>query len=58
DDRGQQAVEEMREILAGIAAGDARAAREAAVAHVARVAEIARKLLTQGRESAAWRQAG
>lgn len=58
DDRGQQAVEEMREILAGIAAGDGRAARDAAVAHVARVAEIARKLLTHGRESAAWRQAG
>ncbi|MBE2966633.1 GntR family transcriptional regulator [Burkholderia cepacia] len=58
DDRGHQAVEEMRAILAGIAAGNGAAARDAAVAHVARVAEIARELLTHVHESASWRQAG
>ncbi|RQR44834.1 GntR family transcriptional regulator [Burkholderia sp. Bp9140] len=58
DDRGHQAVEEMREILAGIATGNGAAAREAAIAHVHRVAEIARKLLAHGHESASWRQAG
>ncbi|RQZ42052.1 MULTISPECIES: GntR family transcriptional regulator [unclassified Burkholderia] len=58
DDRGHQAVEEMRAILAAIAAGNGVAAREAAIAHVHRVAEIARRLLTHGHESASWRQAG
>ncbi|RQR27023.1 GntR family transcriptional regulator [Burkholderia sp. Bp9142] len=58
DDRGHQAVEEMREILAGIATGNGAAAREAAIAHVHRVAEIARKLLAHGHESSSWRQAG
>ncbi|HKT66096.1 MAG TPA: GntR family transcriptional regulator [Burkholderia sp.] len=58
DDRGRQAVEEMREILAGIETGNGVAARAAAIAHVGRVAEIARKLLAQGHESAGWRQAG
>lgn len=48
DDRGHQAVEEMRAILAGIATSDGVAAREAAIAHVHRVAEIARKLLAHG----------
>ncbi|MGR3908950.1 GntR family transcriptional regulator [Burkholderia sp. SR8] len=58
DDRGHQAVEEMRAILASIAARNGMAARDAAVAHVARVAEIARKLLAHGQENASWRQAG
>ncbi|RKU01280.1 GntR family transcriptional regulator [Burkholderia sp. Nafp2/4-1b] len=58
DDRGRQAVEEMRAILSCIAAGNGVAAREAAVAHVHRVAEIARQLLTHGHDSASWRQAG
>ncbi|WP_269502777.1 GntR family transcriptional regulator [Burkholderia sp. IMCC1007] len=58
DDRGTQAVDEMRAILAGISTGNGAAARAAAVAHVHRVAEIARKLLTQGHESVCWRQAG
>jgi len=58
DDRGRQAVDEMRRILAAIAAGNGAAAREAAIAHVHRVAEIARKLLAQGHENASWRQAG
>ncbi|NIF43305.1 GntR family transcriptional regulator [Burkholderia sp. Tr-862] len=58
DDRGHQAVEEMREILAGIATGNGVAARDAAIAHVHRVAEIARKLLAHGHENASWRQAG
>ncbi|RQR99020.1 GntR family transcriptional regulator [Burkholderia sp. Bp8991] len=57
DDRGHRAVEEMRAILAAIAAGNGVAAREAAIAHVHRVAEIARGLLTHGHESASWRQA-
>lgn len=58
DDRGHQAVEEMREILSGIATGNGVAARDAAIAHVHRVAEIARKLLAHGHENASWRQAG
>jgi GntR family transcriptional regulator, trigonelline degradation regulator len=58
DDRGRQAVNEMRQILAAILAGNAALAREAAVAHVDRVAEIARKLLAEGHEQAEWRQAG
>lgn len=58
DDRGTQAVDEMRAILAGISTGNGAAAREAAIAHVHRVAEIARKLLAQGHESVSWRQAG
>lgn len=58
DDRGHQAVGEMREILAGIAAGNGLAARDAAVAHVARVAEIAGRLLAHGREGESWRQVG
>lgn len=58
DDRGRQAVAEMRRILADIEAGNGAAAREAAIAHVDRVAEIARKLLAQGHENALWRRAG
>ena len=58
DDRGRQAVSEMRQILSGIQAGNGAGAREAAIAHVDRVAEIARKLLAQGHENASWRQAG
>jgi DNA-binding GntR family transcriptional regulator len=58
DDRGNQAVAEMREILAGIATGNGVAARDAAIAHVHRVAEIARKLLAHGHENASWRHAG
>lgn len=58
DDRGRQAVAEMRQILCAIQAKNAAAARDAAIAHVDRVAEIARKLLAQGHEHASWRQAG
>ncbi|WP_434665037.1 GntR family transcriptional regulator [Paraburkholderia sp. A3BS-1L] len=58
DDRGHQAVDEMRQILAAIETGNGAGAREAAIAHVDRVAEIARKLLAQGHENASWRQAG
>ncbi|WP_175864386.1 GntR family transcriptional regulator [Burkholderia cepacia] len=58
DDRGRQAVNEMRQILSAIHAGNAVAAREAAIAHVERVAEIARKLLAVGREQALRREAG
>ena len=58
DDRGRQAVSEMRRILSDIQARDGAGAREAAIAHVDRVAEIARKLLAQGHENASWRQAG
>ncbi|WP_027797388.1 GntR family transcriptional regulator [Paraburkholderia acidipaludis] len=50
DDRGRQAVPEMRQILAALRAGDADAARSAAVTHVSRVAEIARQLLVEGQE--------
>jgi GntR family transcriptional regulator, trigonelline degradation regulator len=50
DDRGRQAVPEMRRILAALRAGDADAARSAAVTHVCRVAEIARQLLVEGQE--------
>jgi GntR family transcriptional regulator, trigonelline degradation regulator len=62
DDRGRQAVEEMRQILAAIRIHDAIAARDAARAHVERVAEIARTLLAEGHgkghENASWRRAG
>lgn len=58
DDRGRQAVHEMRQIVSAIQAGDTAGAREAAIAHVGRVAEIARQLLAEGREHALWRQAG
>jgi len=58
DDRGRQAVDEMRQIHSAILAGNGARAREAAVAHVDRVAEIARKLLAEGHEQASWRQAG
>ncbi|WP_028219937.1 GntR family transcriptional regulator [Paraburkholderia oxyphila] len=58
DDRGRQAVSEMRRILSDIQAGNGAGAREAAIAHVDRVAEIARNLLAQGHENASWRQAG
>lgn len=58
DDRGRQAVDEMRQILAAIETGNGAVAREAAIAHVDRVAEIARKLLAHGHENASWRQAG
>jgi GntR family transcriptional regulator, trigonelline degradation regulator len=58
DDRGRQAVNEMRQILSAILAGNGAGAREAAIAHVDRVAEIARKLLAEGHEQVSWRQAG
>ncbi|MCG5076639.1 GntR family transcriptional regulator [Paraburkholderia tagetis] len=58
DDRGRQAVNEMRRILSDIEAGNGAGAREAAIAHVDRVAEIAWKLLAHGHENALWRQAG
>ncbi|WP_227246741.1 GntR family transcriptional regulator [Paraburkholderia caribensis] len=52
DDRGRQAVQEMRRILAAIRARAPVEARDAATAHVERVAEIARHLLCEGQESA------
>lgn len=58
DDRGRQAVVEMRQILTGIRNGNGADARKAAIAHVDRVAEIAQKLLAQGHENASWRCAG
>jgi GntR family transcriptional regulator, trigonelline degradation regulator len=58
DDRGRQAVSEMRRILAAIRARDTTDARDAARAHVERVAEIARNLLGEGHENASWRRAG
>jgi GntR family transcriptional regulator, trigonelline degradation regulator len=58
DDRGHQAVQEMRQILDAIRAHDGARARDAARAHVERVAEIARALLDEGQESASWRRAG
>jgi DNA-binding GntR family transcriptional regulator len=58
DDRGRQAVDEMRRILADIQAGNGPGARAAAIAHVDRVAEIARTLLAQGHENAWLREAG
>lgn len=58
DDRGRQAVQEMRQILAAIQAGNAIVARDAATAHVDRVAEIACKLLGEGHGHALWRNAG
>jgi DNA-binding GntR family transcriptional regulator len=58
DDRGRQAVQEMRRMLAAIRARNPTEAREAAVAHVERVAEIARHLLCEGQEKASWRRAG
>ncbi|RQS61263.1 GntR family transcriptional regulator [Burkholderia sp. Bp8963] len=58
DDRGRQAVQEMRQILSAIRAGNAAGAREAAIAHVSRVAEIARTLLGEGHEHAMWKHAG
>lgn len=56
DDRGRQAVQEMRQILAAIRAHEPVAARDAATAHVERVAEIARGLL--GSETGGVRRAG
>ncbi len=58
DDRGRQAVQEMRQILSAIRAGNVAGAREAAIAHVSRVAEIARALLGEGQEHATWKRAG
>jgi GntR family transcriptional regulator, trigonelline degradation regulator len=58
DDRGRQAVEEMRRILAAIRAHDTTDARDAARAHVERVAQIARKLLNDGQENALLKRAG
>ena len=58
DDRGRQAVQEMRQILAAIRAHERFEARDAATAHVERVAEIARNLLGEGHENASWRRAG
>lgn len=50
DDRGRQAVEEMRRIHDAIRCRDPKRARDAAMAHVARVAAIAEEMLRQGRE--------
>jgi DNA-binding GntR family transcriptional regulator len=58
DDRGRQAVQEMRQIVAAIGARKPFDARDAATAHVRRVAEIARRLLGEGHENASWRRAG
>ena len=58
DDRGSQAVQEMRQILAAIQAGDADAARRAAIAHVSRVADIARNLLIEGQAGLLLKRAG
>jgi GntR family transcriptional regulator, trigonelline degradation regulator len=58
DDRGSQAVPEMRLILAAIRAGDAAGAQSAALTHVSRVADIARKLLAEGQEHTLLKQAG
>jgi GntR family transcriptional regulator, trigonelline degradation regulator len=58
DDRGGQAVQEMRQILAAIKAHETTAARDAARAHVERVAEIARRLLSEGHENALLKRAG
>ncbi|SAL84479.1 GntR family transcriptional regulator [Caballeronia arvi] len=58
DDRGRQAVQEMRQVLAAIRANEPAGARDAARAHVERVAEIARKLLSEGHENALMKRAG
>ncbi|CAB3655369.1 GntR family transcriptional regulator [Paraburkholderia rhynchosiae] len=58
DDRGSQAVLEMRQILAAIRAGDAVAAHSAAVTHISGVAEIARKLLVEGQGLLLLKRAG
>ncbi|HEX7936946.1 MAG TPA: GntR family transcriptional regulator [Paraburkholderia sp.] len=58
DDRGSQAIHEMRQILAAIQAGDADAARRAAIAHVSRVADIARNLLLEGQTGLLLKRAG
>ena len=58
DDRGRQAVEEMRQILAAIRAKKPADARDAARAHVERVAEIAQRLLGEGHEHALHKRAG
>ncbi|QGZ64766.1 GntR family transcriptional regulator [Paraburkholderia acidisoli] len=58
DDRGAQAVQEMRRILAAIREHDAAAARVAAVTHVRRVAAIAQQLLAEGQEQALLKRAG
>ncbi|WP_321855205.1 GntR family transcriptional regulator [Paraburkholderia tropica] len=57
DDRGDQAVQEMHQILAAIRTADIEAARGAAIAHVRRVAEIAEKLLAGGQEQVLLRRA-
>ena len=58
DDRGRQAVEEMRQILAAIRAKEPAHARDAARAHVERVAQIAQRLLGEGHEHAMQKRAG
>jgi DNA-binding GntR family transcriptional regulator len=58
DDRGRQAVNEMRQIFSAIQARNAAGAREAAIAHVQRVAEIARRLLAEGHEHTLSREFG
>ncbi|SAK91977.1 GntR family transcriptional regulator [Caballeronia calidae] len=57
DDRGQQAVQEMRQILAAIRSRNALDARDAARAHVERVSGIARDLLSEGQINASWKRA-
>jgi GntR family transcriptional regulator, trigonelline degradation regulator len=57
DDRGQQAVQEMRQILAAIRSGNALDARDAARVHVERVSRIAQDLLSQGQTNASWKRA-
>ncbi|WP_438397286.1 GntR family transcriptional regulator [Caballeronia sp. DA-9] len=58
DDRGRQAVQEMRHILAAINAHNPCGARDAAQAHVERVAEIAQQLLSDGPPSASQKLTG
>ncbi|PQV47662.1 GntR family transcriptional regulator [Paraburkholderia sp. BL21I4N1] len=58
DDRGTQAVQEMRQILAAIRVADEAAAHSAAVMHVRRVADIAGTLLVEGQEHLSLKRAG
>ncbi|SAK72846.1 GntR family transcriptional regulator [Caballeronia hypogeia] len=57
DDRGRQAVQEMRQILGAIRSRNALDARDAARAHVERVSAIARDLLSEGQTNASWKRA-
>ncbi|SAK89140.1 GntR family transcriptional regulator [Caballeronia pedi] len=57
DGRGQQAVQEMRRILAAIRSRNVLDARDAARAHVERGSEIARDLLSGGQTNASCKRA-